>query len=524
MPLFLTGRLKKLTGFIFLMWVLSIPSFGQEKSDINQTELSPVALSIYKDKSTPSTLVKKANKGDDVAALMLGYMYRLGHKVKKNPTNAVKWFKKSANKGNAEGQLQMAVMYAAGEGVKQDYDAMRYWLEKSASNGYGLSQFQLGLLYAKGITVDQDMALARMWLGFAAEQPGQVGQMAEQALNNLRKEAIAAGLDFIAMPSWVETAEKYGKALALLQADADKGNAHSQYLLGMVFYWLGEKAKEEQKNIFYKEAAQFFRQAAEQKYLSAQYMLGKLYFDGKGVSSDIDQALSWMEKSAESGDVSAQIALGEWYDSASHRNPALAQLWYERAKAKRNWYATAYFIEEEIIATAPGKRDMPIKQWDARDQYVMALSYEKGLGVPVDLEQAVAWYRLAASQLLPFAQRRLGLALLDGYGVAKNEMEARVWLELAAEQNDAEALAALGDMYAKENGVFADDEKAFSAYQKAANQGVYRAQEGIGIFYHEGKGIKKDQEAALQWLEKAALHSATAMELVLAILQEKASQ
>jgi TPR repeat protein len=516
---------RKTAAFLVLACFLTVPFARAQGGQTMDTKgLSPAALSIFKEQASPAALTRKADRGDDNAALMLGYMYRLGHKVKKDPAKAVACFRKSADRGNAEGQLQMAIMYAAGEGVKQDYDEMRRWLQKSAENGYALSQFQLGLLYAKGITVEQDIAIARMWLGFAAEQPGDIGQMAKTVLVSMREEASAAGLDFIAMPLWIKTAEKYGKALAHLQAGADKGDVRSQYLLGLVFNWLGESDSANRMNVFYREAAQLFSRAAEQNYPPAQYMLGMSHFGGKGVADDDDQAVSWIDKAAELGYAPAQVALGVWYDGAHpRRDPGTARLWYERAKAKRNWYGKAYFIEEELIASAPGKRDLPVKQWDARDQYVMALAYEKGAGVPADPEQAVAWYRLAAAGLLVPAQRRLGLAYLQGRGVSADAAEAFTWLGLAAEQGDAEAEGALGYLYATGQGVSSDDKKALACYEKAADQGITLAEEGLGVMYRDGRGVKKDRTQALKWFERAAIHSGSVAEQMLMIMQEEGS-
>jgi TPR repeat protein len=507
-----------------MLLLLLMPPFAAHGEEGMETKgLSPAALSIFKQKATPAALERKAKKGDSNAALMLGYMYRLGHKVKKDPARAVQWFRKSANKGNAEGQLQMAIMYAAGEGVKQDYGEMRRWLEKSAGNGYGLSQFQLGLLYAKGITVKQDMAIARMWLGFAAEQPGDVGRMAKTVLDNMRKEASAAGLDFIAMPAWLDAAEKYGKALALLQAGADKGDARSQYLLGLVFNWLGASDANNRMNAFYQEAALLFRRASVQDYLPAQHMLGMYYFEGKGLANDDDQAVSWVDKAAERGYAPAQVTLGEWYagNHTSH-DPEQARLWYERAQSKHNWYAKAYFMDAEIAASAPGRRNLPVRQWDARDQYLMARAYEKGIGVAVDPEQAAAWYRLSASRLLVPAQRHLGLAYLKGKGVTADDAEAFVWLNLAAEQGDAEARAALASMYADGKGVAQDEERAFALYREAAEEGVTEAQEGLAVMYRDGRGVKRGMEKAREWFEKAAPRDAAAAGQMLAVMQAQA--
>lgn len=417
----------------------------------------------------------------------------------------------------------MAIMYAAGDGVAQDYAEMRQWLQKSAENGYALSQFQLGLLYAKGITVDQDVGLARMWLGFAAEQEGEVGQMAKTVLDNMREEAAAAGLDFIAMPAWVKAAENHGRALASLQAAADKGDARSQYLMGLVFNWLGASDADNRMNVFYREAVKNFRLAADRGYPQAQYQLGIAYREGRGVADNDAEALSWLEKSGDLGYAPAQLALGNWYDAPGARhNPDAAKLWFERALAKRSGEAKAHFIEEEALRTAPKRRDLPVKDWDARDQFVMARAYAAGDGVPKDPEQAAAWYRLAASQLLPPAQREAGLAYLAGNGVAKDEAEAATWLALAAEQGDAEATAALAGLYAAGRGVPRDADKAFLLYRTAADAGIVSAEEGLALAYLEGRGVKQDRTEAKKWLEKAARASGTAVERLLALMQEEA--
>jgi hypothetical protein len=106
-------RIGKGAGFFSLTLLLSVMSFGafageMEDKEMGERRLSPVAMSIFSEPASPATLAGKANRGDSHAALVLGYMYRLGHKVKKDPIRAVSWFRKSADRENAEGQLQMA--------------------------------------------------------------------------------------------------------------------------------------------------------------------------------------------------------------------------------------------------------------------------------------------------------------------------------------------------------------------------------------------------------------------------------
>jgi len=66
--------------------------------------------------------------------------------------------------------------------------------------------------------------------------------------------------------------------------------------------------------------------------------------------------------------------------------------------------------------------------------------------VPVDLEEAVRWYRRGARAGDPWSQYCLGLCNRDGEGVRRNRSRARDWLEKAAAQGLTEAALALANL------------------------------------------------------------------------------
>lgn len=74
----------------------------------------------------------------------------------------------------------------------------------------------------------------------------------------------------------------------------------------------------------------------------------------------------------------------------------------------------------------------------------MGLFHEKGIVVNKDVNQAISYYRQAATQGLPQAQSRLGHLLLDTVG--KDREEAIQWLQKAASQGEAEAQATLNKL------------------------------------------------------------------------------
>jgi hypothetical protein len=63
----------------------------------------------------------------------------------------------------------------------------------------------------------------------------------------------------------------------------------------------------------YREAANWYRKAAEQGNPTAQNNLGVKYFNGQGVQQDYKEAAMWYRKAAEQGNASAQSNLGLMY-------------------------------------------------------------------------------------------------------------------------------------------------------------------------------------------------------------------
>jgi len=119
----------------------------------------------------------------------------------------------------------------------------------------------------------------------------------------------------------------------------------------------------------YVKAVDLWRPLAEKGVAAAQYRLGTLYAEGKGVAQNDATAATWFQRAAEQGDAAAQYNLGA--------------------------------------------------------------SYAEGLGVDKDDVAAAKWFRRAADQGMAYAQLNLGLLCAAGHGVPKDDVEAVKWLELA---------------------------------------------------------------------------------------------
>ncbi len=116
----------------------------------------------------------------------------------------------------------------------------------------------------------------------------------------------------------------------------------------------------------YALAAKWHRKAAEQGFPMAQYRLGQLYAEGKGVEKNEALAVKWFNKAAEAGVTLPQTGAGETGQSLEQAH----------TETKRQQKTSAH-------------------QGGAEAQYKRAAMYFLGNGVPRDLVQAYMWIKLA---------------------------------------------------------------------------------------------------------------------------------
>ena len=109
---------------------------------------------------------------------------------------------------------------------------------------------------------------------------------------------------------------------------------------------VGLKAYE---NKDYATALKEWHPLAEKGHARAQFVVGLLYYDGKGVPQDYAEALNWFQQSADRGYARAQYNLGEMYATGQgvKRDYMLAYKWLnlcaaagtENCAEHRDWVA-----------------------------------------------------------------------------------------------------------------------------------------------------------------------------------------
>ncbi len=95
-------------------------------------------------------------------------------------------------------------------------------------------------------------------------------------------------------------AKDYVGSLKGLLALAKKGNARAQFNIGAM-YDNGKGVRQD-----YHEAVKWYKLAANQGHLDAQLMLGIMRYEGLGVAKDKCKSCEWFAKSAKQGNKDAQ--------------------------------------------------------------------------------------------------------------------------------------------------------------------------------------------------------------------------
>jgi TPR repeat protein len=229
----------------------------------------------------------------------------------KDYAKAFREWKTSADAGLADAQFDLGVLYAHGLGVPQDLGEAERWYRRSAEQGYPDAEFALGEMYARG------------WSAGARDQA-----------NAMR---------------WLQ-----------LQTSGDTSMPTGDWD-NMTNYGL---AKDE------KQAANWYRLAAEKGLAEAQYSLGRLYATGKGVPHDEEQATMWVRAAASQGFPAAEARLGARYAAGlgTPQDDHLAYFWLtlaflqgEKSVEKLRTAEAAKLKPADVSAT-----DLQAQRWKPR--------------------------------------------------------------------------------------------------------------------------------------------------------------
>lgn len=241
-------------------------------------------------------------------------------------------------------------------------------------------------------------------------------------------------------------------ALQRYAAYAEDGNVEAQLSLARLY---DDGTKQVPRDPA--AAARWYRAAAQNDVVEAQFRLGVMLAAGTGVEQDAGAALGWFGRAADQGHAGAQFRLGECYEQSLGTTPdgAAARRWY--ATAGRQGHREAQFRAGRMFYGAEGgPRDLAAAlemftaatttEYAADRPHAMALFYLAGMhyngeGTPRDFGAALKAFRRAGEAGVALAQHAVALMMFNHQGgVPKDRLDPfwretdapSYWLSLAA--------------------------------------------------------------------------------------------
>lgn len=320
---------------------------------------------------------------------------------------------------------------------------------------------------------------------------------------------------------------EFSQALSLLRPLADAGEASAQFIVGQLYHQ-GKGVPQDNR-----EAAVWFQKAADQGHPAAQNNLGYLYFNGLGVPQQFPIAYKWLSLAAAAGQEDAKHGVA---DLLKKLTPAeLAD-----TEARIGWMYHRGWSVTKDMAEAARWYQSAANRGHALAQNNMGTLYAEGQGVAQNYEHAAMWFTRAAEQGHARAQFNLARLYSRGEGIPKDIAATYAWTYLAAHAGwedakksmvelepqltaaeRARAYNRLGVFYQQGLGVTRDVAQAYTWYQKAAEGGYPSAFFNLGLMYATGSGVASDINVAMNWYQQAADRGHAQAQHALGVLHQK---
>ena len=546
----------------------SINNFEDEDIKIRAAALVEEGEKYYFGKDVPQDykkamqyFLKAAECGDEYGEAYLGLFYEKGYSIEKNYLAAFGWYYKAALKGNAFSQNALGLLYINGRGVKKNNTAAMIWFQKSAENEYSPAFYQLGRIYYLGLGVDKNYEKAFYWYKKSAEMD--LGA-AQYAISFMYKNGEGCDKDNFKAYYWIERAAEngyedayyivgksylegicyevdYEKAfkyltkgyeacdlnciesladmyLKGLYVEKDKKKALELYSISIDYgsfqlYFKVGKIYEEENLV--EQAINFYEQGHELGDLRCTQRLGVIYYNGEGVSRDLNKAIEYMEIAAENNAPHAMYVLGVAYlrlNRFKEKTEEIAKELLLGAYELKSPYAAEYLAFISLNEFNEGKTIDKQKLLEyinfgaehglTESIFQYGYIYEKGIAVRKDNEKAYYYYSLSAESEYIKAMNKLGEWHLRGYFVKQDIDLAIKWYEKSAEKNDIESIEKLIEIY--EKGIGGKDEEIKALYYvfKLIDVDALKGKCKLAYYCFKGIGIESDSKKAYEILNE----------------------
>lgn len=218
-------------------------------------------------------------------------------------------------------QYRLGKMLYLGKGVEQNIEESLKFLEQSASMENKNAKYLLSKIYLEQNLIDK-IPIALQWLEELSEENKQASSLLAQTYKK-----------GVHVPQNLEKAIKYYKIAA------DQNDVYAQYQLAKLYLDYSEVFNQQQ-------GIDYLTMSAKQKLDFAQYRLGKYYLNGDMLEKNIEQAVFWMREAAQLNNQFAQLALGKLFLFGTEVEKDIDKaIYYLQASAVQGNIYAQYFLD-----------------------------------------------------------------------------------------------------------------------------------------------------------------------------------
>ena len=241
-----------------LEWYEKAAEGGNGHAENNLGMMYYLGLGVGQNYELAFSWFQKASARKEVNAISsMGNCYYNGRGVEKDYVKAAECYSKAANLGYAHSQGTLGMMYMEGKGVEQNYTKAVYWMKKCCKNGFRGYYSNLADCYRKGLGLDKDEKKA-----FELYRKG-------ADLGDLRSKVSMAEC---LIEGWGTDCD-LGRAYKILQEICNDEQEYRELHVSMIAH------KDEKGHHFLEDPLDEINLP---RYAKAYYLLGTLYYAGKG--------------------------------------------------------------------------------------------------------------------------------------------------------------------------------------------------------------------------------------------------
>jgi TPR repeat protein len=288
-------------------------------------------------------------------------------------------------------------------------------LQKMADEGDPQASWILGLRFEAGNGVATNAVTAYQLVTMAAVRSKGV----HRSLILKDRERIKPMLTTIQIEQAAKPADDFlTKQVEMQIAEATKGDAEMQYILGVWFLY-GEGVQQDKQ-----KAVKLLAPAAEQGHMGASALLGRMYLSGESVTKDMVKGYRLLEHAAQKGSEWARAEISAWPNTMTPTQLA------EASETARKFLA-----KKVVLLEAAAEKGA------AAEQFKLGLMYYLGTEIFKDLDKAAEWFQKAGEQGHAEAPALLAGMHLSSEGLEKSFVHAYKWYAISKARGNSAATA-----------------------------------------------------------------------------------